>query len=79
MALSAMTEPNEKDDAPNEKNDAVDLIQPGDSDHLRMIIEGSIDGILVGNAKGQITRANTAFLNMIGCTEDEILGRRMGG
>lgn len=78
MGLRAMTESNKPDSVSVEQNDTVDLVQPGDSDHLRMIIEGSIDGILVGNAKGQITRANTAFLNMIGCTEDEILGQRMG-
>ncbi|MCP4199640.1 MAG: PAS domain S-box protein [Proteobacteria bacterium] len=71
-----MTEFDDMEDGEIEQ-DAVDLIRPGAGDHLRMIIEGSIDGILVGNAKGQITHANTAFLNMVGYTEDEIIGRRM--
>jgi DNA-binding CsgD family transcriptional regulator len=76
MVLNVMTEIAAMEDS-STMQDAVDLIRPGESDHLRMIIEGSIDGILVGNAQGQITRANTAFLNMVGYTEDEILGRRM--
>jgi DNA-binding CsgD family transcriptional regulator len=59
------------------RQDIADLIRPGVTDHLRMIIDGSIDGIIVGNAQGQITRANTAFLNMVGYTEDEVIGHRM--
>jgi PAS domain S-box-containing protein len=76
MAVNAMTD---FDNMENDlvEQDATDLVRPSAGDHLRMIIEGSVDGILVGNAKGQITHANTAFLNMVGYTEDEILGRRM--
>ncbi len=76
MALSVMTEIDDKK-GDFSTQEVVDLVKPGVKDHLRMIIEGSIDAIIVGNAKGQITRVNTAFLNMIGYTEDEIVGRRM--
>ena len=76
MAVNAMTDFGNMENDLVEQ-DATDLVRPGARDHLRMIIEGSIDGIIVGNAKGQITHANTAFLNMVGYTEDEIVGRRM--
>ena len=44
---------------------------------LNNIIESSLDGIVVSDALGYVTKANNAFLNMIGYGEHEILGKHI--
>ncbi len=46
-------------------------------DFLVNIIESSLDCIVVADSKGDITQVNRAFLNMLGFTEDEVLGKSM--
>jgi len=45
------------------------------TDYLETIIETSLSGILVTNSKGNISRANDAYLNMIGYETGEIIGK----
>ena len=42
---------------------------------FRGVLEGSLDGVLMVNAKGTIELVNPAILNMTGYTETEIIGR----
>ena len=44
---------------------------------LNNIIESSLDGIAVSDSLGYVTKANSAFLNMIGYEEQEILGKHI--
>ncbi|MCP4714868.1 MAG: PAS domain S-box protein [Deltaproteobacteria bacterium] len=46
-------------------------------DFLENIIESSLDSIVVTDEKGYITRANRAFLAMLGYAEEEVLGKGM--
>jgi len=45
--------------------------------HLNNIIESSLDGIAVSDSLGYVTKANNAFLNMLGYGEHEILGKHI--
>jgi len=47
------------------------------SDYLGNIIESSLDGIVVSDNMGYITRTNKAFLKMLGYREEEIIGRHL--
>ena len=44
---------------------------------LENIIESSLDGIVVSDNVGYITRVNKAFLNMLGYREEEIIGKHI--
>jgi PAS domain S-box-containing protein len=44
-------------------------------DYLDNIIESSLDPIVIVDTSGCITRVNASLLKMLGCTEEEVLGR----
>jgi len=44
-------------------------------DQYRQLVENISEGIVMQDKKGVITYANTRFLNMIGYTEDEVIGK----
>ena len=44
-------------------------------DHLNDIIESSLDAILVADEKGLITRTNKYFQELLGFTDEELLGK----
>ena len=46
-------------------------------DHLDNLIESSLDGIIVSDNKGNVTRANKSFLELIGYEEEDILGKHI--
>jgi PAS domain S-box-containing protein len=46
-------------------------------DHLNDIIESSLDAILVSDETGHISRANKYFQEMLGFTEEELLGKHV--
>ncbi len=46
-------------------------------EHLDNIIESSLDCIVVTDNKGNITRVNKSFMELIGYSEEEILGKHM--
>jgi PAS domain-containing protein len=43
--------------------------------HLENLIEISLDPIIIGDNVGHITKPNRAFLEMIGYTEEEVVGK----
>ncbi|OGL42024.1 MAG: hypothetical protein A2043_09820 [Candidatus Schekmanbacteria bacterium GWA2_38_9] len=43
-------------------------------DYLESIFEASVDGIIVVDNKGVLTRANNAFLKMLGYSREELIG-----
>jgi len=45
--------------------------------YLHNIIESSLDGIVVSDNLGKVTRANKSFLKLIGFEEEEIIGKHM--
>ncbi len=45
--------------------------------HLDNIYNNSLDSIVVADSTGNITRANKAFTDMIGYSQDELIGRSM--
>jgi len=46
-------------------------------DYLENVLESSIDCVVVSDNNGCITKANKSFLNLIGYTTEEILGKMM--
>ncbi|MBW1854685.1 MAG: PAS domain S-box protein, partial [Deltaproteobacteria bacterium] len=44
-------------------------------DHLDNIIESSLDGIIVSDSMGYVTRVNNSFLKLIGYNEEELIGK----
>ena len=46
-------------------------------DYLENIIKNSWDAIVIGDNTGRLTKCNRYFLNLIGYTEDEVIGRNM--
>lgn len=46
-------------------------------DYLENVIESSLDGVVVSDNNGCITKANSAFLKLIGHTTEEVLGNMM--
>jgi len=46
-------------------------------DHLSDIIESSLDGIVISDGTGYITRANKRFMELIDFEEEEIIGKHM--
>jgi PAS domain S-box-containing protein len=46
-------------------------------DHLDNLIESSLDGIIVSDSLGHLTRTNKSFLELIGYTEKEIVGKHI--
>jgi PAS domain S-box-containing protein len=46
-------------------------------DHLENIIESSLDYIAVSDSRGNLTRVNKAFLDLIGYREKEVIGRHI--
>ncbi len=45
--------------------------------HLNNIIEGSLDGIIVSDSMGYVTRVNNSFLKLIGYNEEELIGKHI--
>ncbi|MEE8380762.1 MAG: PAS domain S-box protein, partial [Thermodesulfobacteriota bacterium] len=45
--------------------------------HLDNIIESSLDGIVVSDSMGYVTRVNTAFLKLIDFEEEEVIGKHI--
>jgi PAS domain S-box-containing protein len=45
--------------------------------HLDNIIESSLDGIVVSDSMGNITRVNKSFLKLVGYEEKEIIGKHI--
>jgi PAS domain S-box-containing protein len=48
-------------------------------EQLEKFIDNSIDPIVVGDNTGHVVKPNKAFLDMIGFTEDEIIGMQVDG
>ena len=46
-------------------------------EYLDNIIESSLDHIITTDSKGYVSRANKAFLQLLGYTNDEVLGKHM--
>ncbi len=46
-------------------------------EYLDNIIESSLDPIITTDSKGYVSRANKAFLTLLGYTNDEVLGKHM--
>ena len=46
-------------------------------DYLENIIESSLDGIVVSDGMGYISKANKAFLKMLGYREEEVIGKHI--
>jgi len=46
-------------------------------DYLDDVIESTLDPIVTTNSKGYVTRANKSFFKLLGCEEEEAIGRHM--
>jgi len=46
-------------------------------DHLDNIIESSADSIIIGDPTGNIVKTNKAFLELLGCEEEEVVGKHI--
>ncbi len=44
------------------------------NDYLDNIIESSLECIIISDSEGHVTRVNKAFLKLLDCTEEEVLG-----
>jgi len=46
-------------------------------EYLDNVIESSLDSIIITDRKGYVTRANKAFLELLDCEEEKIIGKHM--
>jgi PAS domain S-box-containing protein len=62
-------------DITQRKSDEINLKET--KDHLDNLIESSLDGIIVSDSMGTLTRANKSFLELIGYSEQEVTGKHV--
>jgi len=48
-------------------------------EHFRILVEQASDGIAIADADGRWIDVNSAWAAMLGCTRQEILGKKVGG
>jgi PAS domain S-box-containing protein len=59
------------DNSPN----TADINNADKSKQIELVLESSIDGVVIANSKGEITYLNKSALDMFGLTKDEMLGK----
>ncbi|MBW1839293.1 MAG: PAS domain S-box protein, partial [Deltaproteobacteria bacterium] len=57
-----------------ERKEAEDKLR-STRDHLDNVIESSLDAVMITDGGGNITRVNKAFLEMVGCSKEEVVGK----